>query len=101
MPAEPVNLLVQNIRIRGENISTAKNSKGRLNISLLLNGKGTISASGTVGIDPMAADLKTELKGIEITPLQSYFTDKVKITVTGGAFPHPGTCLFLQTVETG
>jgi uncharacterized protein involved in outer membrane biogenesis len=90
MPSEPVNLLVQNIKIRGENISTAKNSKGKLNLSLLFNEKGTFSTAGTIGIDPMAADLMTEIKGIEITPLQPYFTDKVKITVTGGALSTAG-----------
>ena len=35
MPSEPVNILAQNIKIRGENISTARNSKGRLNLSFL------------------------------------------------------------------
>ncbi|MBU0544313.1 MAG: DUF748 domain-containing protein [Proteobacteria bacterium] len=94
MPSEPVTLTAQNLKIRGENISTAKNSKGKLNLSFLLNGKGTLSASGTVGIDPMVADLKTQLKGIEITPLQSYFTDKVKITVTDGAISTAGNLSF-------
>lgn len=94
MPSEPVTLTAQNVKIRGENISTAKNSKGKLNLSFLLNGKGTLSATGTVGIDPMAADLMTQLNGIEITPLQSYFTDKVKITVTGGSISTAGNLFF-------
>jgi uncharacterized protein involved in outer membrane biogenesis len=101
MPSEPVTLAAQNLKIRGENISTAKNSKGRLNLSFLLNGKGTLSAAGTIGIDPMAADLMTELKGIEITPLQSYFTDKVKITVTGGAISTAGNLSFSSNGEKG
>jgi hypothetical protein len=93
-PSEPVTLVAQNLKLRGENISTAKNSKGRLNLFLLLNEKGTFSTTGTIGIDPMAADLKTELKGIEMAPLQSYFTDKVKITVTGGAISTAGNLSF-------
>jgi uncharacterized protein involved in outer membrane biogenesis len=90
-PTEPVNLIAQEIKLRGEAISTAKNSKGKLNLSLLLNEKGTVATTGTIGIDPMIADFKVELKGIEITPLQSYFTDKVNINVTGGAFSTTGT----------
>jgi len=101
MPSEPVTLTAKNLKIRGENISTAKNSKGKLNLSFLLNGKGTLSAAGTVGIDPMAADLMTQLKGIEITPLQSYFTDKVKITVTGGAISTAGNLSFSSDGEKG
>jgi hypothetical protein len=92
--SEPVTLTAGNLKLRGENISTAKNSKGRLNLSLLLNEKGTISTTGTIVIDPMTADLKTELKGIEIAPLQSYFTDKIKLTVTGGAISTDGNLSF-------
>jgi len=87
---EPVTLIAQNLKLRGESISTAKNSKGKLNLSLLLNEKGTISTAGTIGIDPLIADLKVELKGIEIPPLQPYFTDKVNINVTGGALSTVG-----------
>lgn len=90
-PSEPVTLVTQNLRLRGEAISTAKNSKGKLNLSLLLNEKGMISTIGTVGIDPLIADLKVELKEIEIAPLQSYFTDKVNIHVTEGALSTAGT----------
>ena len=89
-PSEPVTLMVQDLRLRGETISTAKNSKGKLTLSLLLNEKGTVSTTGTVGIDPLIADLKVELKGIEIAPLQSYFTDKVNINVTEGAISTVG-----------
>ncbi len=96
-PSEPIIINAKNLKLRGENISTAKNSKGRLNLFLLLNEKGTISTTGNIGIDPMIADLKTELKGIEISPLQSYFTDKVKITVTGGAISTVGNLTFTST----
>ena len=96
-PSEPVTITAGNLKLRGENISTAKNNKGRLNLSLLLNEKGSISITGIIGIDPMIADLKTELKGIEIAPLQPYFTDKVKITVTGGAISMAGNLSFTST----
>ena len=94
---EPVTITAKNMKIKGENISTAKNSKGRLTLSLLLNEKGSISTTGTIGIEPMTADFKTELKGIEIGPFQSYFTDKVKITVTGGAISTAGNLSFTST----
>lgn len=96
-PSEPVTITAKNLKLRGENISTAKNSKGRLTLSLLLNEKGTISTTGTATIDPLSADLKMGLKGIEIAPLQAYFTDKVKITVTGGAISTAGTLSFTST----
>jgi uncharacterized protein involved in outer membrane biogenesis len=96
-PHEPVTLVAQDLKLKGENLSTAKNHKGKLSLSLLLNEKGAISTAGTISIDPLTADLKTELKGIEIAPLQSYFTDKVKITVTGGAISTSGNLLINTT----
>jgi uncharacterized protein involved in outer membrane biogenesis len=93
-PSEPATISVKNLKVKGENISTAKNSKGRLALSLLLNDKGLISTTGTVGIEPMIADLNMELKGIEIPPFQPYFTDKVNINVTGGAISTAGNLSF-------
>jgi len=90
-PVEPVTMIVEDFKLLGENISTAKNSKGKLSLDLLLNKKGTFSMAGMVGIDPVAADLKMNLKGLEIGPFQSYFTDKIKITLTDGALSTAGS----------
>jgi len=95
--SEPVTMVAQNLKLKGENLSTAKNSKGKLSLSLLLNEKGAISTTGTIGMDPLIADFKTELKSIEIAPFQSYFTDKVKITVTNGAISTGGNLMLATT----
>jgi len=92
-PSEPVTIAAGNLKLRGENISTAKNSKGKLSLSLLLDKKGTISTTGSIGIDPISANFKVNLKDIGLSPFQSYFTDKVKVTVTSGAFSTTGDLL--------
>jgi uncharacterized protein involved in outer membrane biogenesis len=89
-PSEPVTTTVKNLDLRVEKISTTKNSKGKLLLSLLLNKRGKISSTGSIGLDPVSAELKMDLKGIEIDAFQSYFADKVKITVTNGAFSTTG-----------
>jgi uncharacterized protein involved in outer membrane biogenesis len=96
-PSQPVTMTAQNLKLKGENISTAKNNKGKLALSLLLNEKGTISTTGTVGIDPLTAELRVEFKGIEIAPFQSYLTDKVKINVISGAISTGGNFLLSTT----
>ena len=83
-PQQPATLTVTNMKLRAENISTVKKSKGRASLSMLLNGKGAVSVAGPFGIDPMSATLSVTLKNIDIAPFQPYFTDKVKLTVTGG-----------------
>ncbi len=95
--SEPVTLTAKNLKVKVENVSTAKNSKGRLALSLLLNDRGSISTTGTIGIEPTTADLKMEIKGIEIPPFQPYFTDKVNINVTGGAISTAGNLSFAST----
>jgi len=86
----PVIMAVENLKVRGESISTAKNTKGKLSLSLLLNQKGTLNTTGTIGIDPVSANLRIDLKEIDIGSLQPYFTDKIKINVTSGAFSTTG-----------
>ncbi len=76
--SEPVTLTAKNLKVKGENISTAKNSKGKLALSLRLNDTGSISTTGTIGIEPMTADLKMELKGIEIATSPTLFYGQSK-----------------------
>jgi len=92
-PSEHFTIAAKNLELRVENISTAKNSKSKFSLSLLLDKKGKISTTGSIGIDPIAAELKMDMKGIGIGLFQSYFTDKVKVTVTGGTFSTTGNLL--------
>ncbi len=81
---EPVSLLAQKINFRGSDISTAKNSKGRASLSFVFNKKGSVVTNGSVGINPVSADMKLTMKDLEIVPLQAYFTDRFKILITQG-----------------
>lgn len=101
VPAQPVEMTAGQIRFRGENISTGKNSKGKVSLSSKVGTTGTISASGTVIIDPPAADLKVDVKEFDIVPLQPYFTDRVKIMVTTGSISSNGTFSVSYAKETG
>jgi len=96
---EPATQTAENLNLKIQNISTAKGSKAKLSLSFLLNEKGTFSTTGTVGIDPLSANLKMDLKEIGIAPFQPYFTDKVKITVTGGNISTTGDLSVGHTKE--
>ncbi len=84
MPQEPVNLVAERINFKGTHLSTAKNSKGRAALSFVFNKKGSVSTNGSVSINPASANMQLKVKGIEIAPFQSYFTDRVKILITQG-----------------
>ena len=89
-PAEPVTMMIDEIQLKANNLSTAEEQKGTASLALRLNQKGAISTEGTIGINPISANLKMSLKEIEVKPFQPYFTDKVKITVTDGALSTTG-----------
>ena len=89
-PEEPVTIEAEAIQLQAENFSTAKNSTGQASLSLVLNKNGNISLSGPVGIDPLSADLKVNLKDVDLLPYQPYFTDQVRITLTDGQMSTTG-----------
>jgi flagellar motor protein MotB len=90
VPPSPVSYSVSAIGLKGENISTVKNSKGRVSLGCRLGRRGSLKARGTVGIDPVVVQARIDLRGVEIIPFQPYFTDRVKILVTDGAVSSGG-----------
>ncbi len=93
-PKDPVLFSAEEIKLKGENISTAKHGQGKVSLSLLLNRQGKILTTGNIGIDPLRADLKMELKGIPIPAFQPYITEKLRIHITGGAISTRGDFSF-------
>ncbi len=98
VPSEPVKITAGQIKVKGADLSTGKKQKGKVSLSLKLNKTGSVSASGTLGIDPLSANIALNLKGVEIGPFQPYFTDKIKIIVTGGSVMTKGN---LSVSDTG
>lgn len=89
-PTEPVSLALNNLNLTMTDVSTKKDSRSNLELSMSLGSKGRISAIGPFTPDPFSAELAVNLNNIDIRPLQGYFTDNVEITVTGGAVTAEG-----------
>ncbi|MBW1859745.1 MAG: DUF748 domain-containing protein, partial [Deltaproteobacteria bacterium] len=89
-PSKPVKIVLDKIKLTAQGISTVEKTKGKLDLSCRLNKKGTVSAKGSVGINPVFADLNTNMKGVPLGSLQPYYTDQVKIVVTNGSFSTTG-----------
>jgi hypothetical protein len=83
--SEPATFVADPVTLTGENLSSAKGSRGKASVRLTLNKSGTLSATGPLGMDPTYADLKVSLKGVSLAALQPYFTDKINVAVTNGA----------------
>jgi hypothetical protein len=81
----PAKLAVEQLEFKGENISLAKDNKGKFSTSLVLNKKGTVNVAGDFGIDPLTVKAKMTVKNIDIRPFEPYFTDTVRIAVVRGS----------------
>jgi len=101
VPAEPVTLNVSNLMFQGDNLSTAKGSKGMLSLSLALEKQGSLSVKGPVTIDPFNAELAVDTKDIALATFQHYFTDKVKIHITNGSFSTAGNLGLIDSGQAG
>lgn len=83
-PSEPINVAVEDVNLKAENLSTADNSPaGKVSLGVRLD-KGTVSVEGAANVAPVAADLQVAVNDIDIRPFQPYVTDKVKVTITDG-----------------
>ena len=92
VPQEPINSLIQALTIKGENISTVKDSQGKLSVSMDLNkGWGSVAVNGPVGLNPLFANLDIDLKKVRIRPYQEYFTEYFRVNFTNGDISAKGT----------
>ncbi|MCX5848775.1 MAG: DUF748 domain-containing protein [Deltaproteobacteria bacterium] len=89
-PSEPVTVHVSPLSFTAANISTEKGAPGKVELNGILNKKGELKAAGTLALEPLGADLRLDLKNINIRDFQSYFTDKIKIDVTRGSISTAG-----------
>ncbi len=84
-PSQFTTITGEKITIRGENISTAKNSQGKLSLSLLLDQKTTLSTRNTIGIDPLRIDGSIEVKSIALNQYAPYYQDRVLFNIEEGS----------------
>jgi hypothetical protein len=92
VPQEPINSLVEALTIKGENISTVKDSQGKLSVSMDVNkGRGSVAVNGPIGLNPLFAHLDVDLKRIRVRPYQEYFTEYFRVNFTNGDIFAKGT----------
>ncbi|HEY3350355.1 MAG TPA: DUF748 domain-containing protein [Thermoanaerobaculia bacterium] len=68
-----------------ENLSTAKGSKGTLSVKFGVDGKGVASARGSLGFKPMFAELRVDVKGVDLVPIQAYVLQELRLDLARGS----------------
>ena len=83
--AEPFSFNIDEIAIRGRDVSTAKDAKSDIDISMRVEKKGSVSIKGKVAIEPVAAELAVEVKALPLKPLNPYLAEKAQAILAAGA----------------
>jgi len=90
VPAQAVIVNSEPISLSAENLSTAKDSQATWNLQANLGKNATLGAEGTLKLAPLQANLKLDVKGLDLVALQPYFTEKLNVSVTHGAVSSHG-----------
>ncbi|MGZ8447736.1 MAG: DUF748 domain-containing protein, partial [Candidatus Deferrimicrobiaceae bacterium] len=93
----PVDVALARVRLRAENLTTEKNRTGKISLSNTVGRGGIVSLNGEFSVDPPSLRAKVRGKALQIAPIQPYFTDTVKILVTGGDVSAEGSLSIAAT----
>ncbi|HMK60149.1 MAG TPA: DUF748 domain-containing protein [Dissulfurispiraceae bacterium] len=83
--AMPFGVTVDEISCKIDNLSTAKDSKSSLALSMKVDHRGSIAAQGDFGIEPVSADLSLDVKNLPLKPAQPYLAERLKAILASGA----------------
>jgi len=89
---------ISGLSLKGSHISTERNTKGNMSLSLRLDKTGVVTVAGPVGIDPLSANLAINVKSVNLSSVQPYIDDKMKVSITDGKVSTSGR-VNLQAME--
>ncbi len=95
-PLRPARYTLTKANVLLEKLSTARGARAMLAVRFGVNGKGVASARGPVGITPIYADLKADVKSIDLVPLQAYVLQDLHLSLARGALSGAGTLSFRE-----
>jgi uncharacterized protein involved in outer membrane biogenesis len=88
---EPASVLIDAIGLKAGSLSTRKDSKGSLELSVHVNKKGTVQTSGSLRLVPLDLDTTVKINGVELAPFQPYIAQRADASVGDGRLSADGT----------
>lgn len=80
----PVRMSWSDISLLLKKFSMAENNMSDISAAMHIEKTGSLTGTGSIGVNPIAAKLRVEMKDAPMLPLQPYFTDRVRIEVLSG-----------------
>ena len=88
---EPVNMVLADMGVTVENVSTKKGEKATFKASMTNKNNGKISLDGDFDISGPSATVNIDLNRIDVNTAEPYFTDFLKISIAKGYLNTKGT----------
>ncbi|MFU2489222.1 DUF748 domain-containing protein [Thauera sp. WH-1] len=98
--ARPVVTTVDDIDFQLEGFSTAKGNTSQIKLDARLNKRGRVAVSGPLSLEPLKAELRLDLRSVDLLPVQPYVLAQTKIAISRGNLTTQGR-LNLQTDRRG
>ncbi|MEJ2037736.1 MAG: DUF748 domain-containing protein [Desulfosarcinaceae bacterium] len=83
-PAQPADLALDQVTVKGADLSTRAESSGRIEVGLRWADSGRVDVGGDIKLVPLQADLQVVGQNLDLRPLQPYISDQVRLVVTSG-----------------
>ncbi|MBE9530198.1 MAG: DUF748 domain-containing protein [Proteobacteria bacterium] len=91
---KPVRFTVDDLTVSIENLENKKNSKAKVALSLQINQAGTVKVNGSVGIDPLSADMEVFSDKIVLKSFQPYVDTALNAQIISGTTSSKGRILY-------
>ncbi|MCX8070422.1 MAG: DUF748 domain-containing protein [Thermodesulfovibrionales bacterium] len=91
---EPFTANLKNINITGKELSTNKNSRGKIAASSRLNDGGIVTIDGSIGINPLTTDFKLKIINLALDDFQPYVQEMANLDIYEGYLSLKGQCHF-------
>jgi len=84
-PARPYKTRLDNVALKATGLTNEAGKKANVELAFESDGKEKFSHSGTLQLDPLLAEGKIDLEGLNLAPLRSYYEDALAAEVKDGA----------------
>ena len=93
---QPIDLAVADISLKLADLSTAKDYTGSLDFFCRLDRGGTLAGQGSLAVNPVSLQLKTNVDALAVKPFEPYLHKHVHLVLTRGSVSAKGDLSFLQ-----
>ncbi len=93
---KPAITTVSPLSLSMQDISTRPGSQGTLELKAAVNQAGSLKVSGSLAVSPLQADLKLDLKEVDVIALQPYFTEQLNLLLTSANVSTSGSLQLSQ-----